>query len=183
MKGMIFNLLEDFITENYSDEIYEEIISKCNLKTQEPFVGPGTYPDEDLFEIIGNTVEKLGVSIEDALKAFGKYIIPKLAEKFPGLMEPYNNPKDFLKVIDNIHYIEVKKLYKDAEPPIFTFINPASDRLIIRYKSKRKLYSLVEGLIAGVAEYYKTSIKQIRTIHEVDGIEVGDFDITFLNPV
>ena len=179
MKGIIFNLLEDFITENHGEETYEEIIENCNLQTKEPFIGPGTYPDEDLLEIVGKTTEKLGISSDDALKAFGKFAFHKLAALFPQFLESYNNPKDFLQSVESVIHVEVKKMYADAYTPTFKYTDPASDKLIIQYHSKRKLYALMEGLINGVAEHYNITIGQNVKIHEVDGREVGDFDLTF----
>ena len=80
MKGVIFNYLEEFITENWGEEKYEEILGECPLKTKEPFVGPGTYPDTDLLAIVSKTVEKLGITLPDALRSFGKFCFPKLSK-------------------------------------------------------------------------------------------------------
>ena len=41
MKGVIFNLFEEFVCESFGDEVWEEILDSAELKTQEPFVGPG----------------------------------------------------------------------------------------------------------------------------------------------
>ncbi|PCH68201.1 MAG: hypothetical protein COC01_04155 [Bacteroidetes bacterium] len=179
MKGIIFNLLEEFITENHGEETYDEIIGNCTLQTKEPFVGPGTYPDEDLLEIVGKTTEKLGISADVALKAFGKFAFHKLAAIFPNFLESYSNPKDFLKSVESVIHVEVKKMYKDAYTPTFIYTDLAPDKLIIQYHSKRKLYALMEGLIDGVGEHFNTTIGQSVKIHEVDGREVGDFDLTF----
>ncbi|MBL4656147.1 MAG: heme NO-binding domain-containing protein, partial [Bacteroidia bacterium] len=103
----------------------------------------------------------------------------KLAATFPQFLESYNNPKDFLKSVESIIHVEVKKMYKDAYTPSFKYTDPAPDKLIIQYHSKRKLYALMEGLINGVGEHYNITIGQNVKIHEVDGREVGDFDLTF----
>ena len=64
MKGIIINITENFITDNYGEEIFDQIMSSCNLKTEDPFVSPGTYPDSDLFEIVVNASKKLEITIE-----------------------------------------------------------------------------------------------------------------------
>jgi len=179
MKGIIFNLLEEFITENHGEETYDQIIESCKLQTKDPFIGPETYPDEDLLEIVGITKEKLGISTDDALKAFGKFAFHRLAALFPNFLEDYNNPKDFLKSVESIVHVEVKKMYEDAYTPTFNYTDSAPDKLVIQYHSKRKLYALMEGLIDGVAEHYDVTIGQNVKIHVVDGREVGDFDLTF----
>ena len=61
MKGIIFNLLEGFLTERLGEEKSDELIESCSLKTREPFVGPGSYPDEDLLAIVDRAVEVTGM--------------------------------------------------------------------------------------------------------------------------
>ena len=179
MKGIIFNLLEDFIIESLDEEQYEAILAECELQTAEPFVGPGTYPDEDLLAIVNKTVQAMGISQADALRAFGKFHIPKLAEKFPDFMTPHKHPKSFLKTIESIVHTEVKKLYPDAKLPQFSYKDPSDKRLTILYKSDRKFCHLVEGLIEGVAEYYDSPIRYKQTKCMLAGEEVCEFNLKF----
>jgi hypothetical protein len=67
MKGIIFNMLEQFIIETADIDTYEEILDECQFSTAEPFIGPGTYPDADLMQIVGKTVEKLQIPLPDVL--------------------------------------------------------------------------------------------------------------------
>lgn len=87
MKGIIFNLFESFVTDNFGQEKYKKIESKTKFKTQEPFVGPGTYPNKNLFALIATAVEILNIPGPDAVKAFGKYMFPKLIDKYPIFVE------------------------------------------------------------------------------------------------
>lgn len=81
--------------------------------------------------------------------------------------------------MDSVIHTEVHKIYPDAYTPTFTYTDPAPNRLIIRYHSKRRLYALMGGLINGVAEYYHLPVQQKITIHQVKDKEVGDFDLIF----
>ena len=180
MKGVIFNLLEDFITENYGEATFDEIVDTCTLNTKEPFVGPGTYPDEDLVEIVTKASAKLGITPDQALFAYGKYIFPKLVATVPQFVEPYNHPKDFLKTINDVIHMEVKKMYTHAYTPKFTYVDTEENKLIIQYSSKRKLYALMGGLIEGVANYFNYTIRQSRKIYVVNGKEVCDFSLYFI---
>jgi len=179
MKGIIFNLLEEFIVGKLGDEGYEALIESCDLETTEPFVGPGSYPDGDLFAIAGKAAEAIGAPLPDALRAFGRFCVPELAKKFPVFFTPHDNPKAFLETVDDIHYMEVVKLYEDAVPPHFEYEDPAPDRLVMKYRSKRKLCRLMEGLIDGVGDYYKTPIRYKQTRCMLDGAEECVFEIEF----
>jgi len=179
MKGIIFNLLESYISETFGEEKYEQIIGQCQLKTTDPFVAPGTYPDEDLIEIVVNTSKVLNISVPDALKGFGRFAFPNLAEKFPFFVEPYHHPKPFLMSIENIIHVEVRKLFKDAYTPQFIYNDTAPNTLTITYNSKRKLYDFMAGLIDGVGAYFKMPIQQTHRIYQKNGEEVCDFELTF----
>ena len=41
MKGIVFNLLEEFITSMLGEEKYEEIVAGCDLKTKGAVCRPG----------------------------------------------------------------------------------------------------------------------------------------------
>ena len=167
MKGLVFNLLEDFIVEGWGEEAYEEIFAECPLKTKEPFVGPGTYPDSDLVTIAQVGAAKLGVTLDEALVAFGKFSFPRLAAKVPKIMRYQRDAKRFLMSIDSVIHVEVRKLFPEAVTPRFTCVDVGEDRLEIRYESDRGLCRFMEGLLLGVAEHFETDIafEQTACLH------------------
>ncbi len=179
MKGIIFNLLEQFISENWGDKVYEEILNECSLETKGPFVGPEGYPDSDLMAIVSKGVEKSGVALPELLRKFGRFCFPIMAEKFPDFVTPYKHPRDFLKAADSIIHLEIKKLWEDAKPPGFVFREPDSDRLIMEYRSERKLCKFMEGLIEGIGDYYNTPIQYRQTRCMLNGEDMCEFDLTF----
>ena len=180
MKGVLFNLLEEFIIENYGEKTFDDILDECSLTTTEPFVGPGTYPDEDLMEIVTKAAAKLGITPDQAMFAYGRYIFPKLVEAVPQFVEHHDHPKVFLKTINDVIHMEVKKMYTHAYTPEFKYFDTEEDKLIIQYSSKRKLYALMEGLIEGVADYFNYTIRRSRKIHDLNGKEVCDFSLYFI---
>jgi predicted hydrocarbon binding protein len=179
MKGIIFNLLEDFLTEHLGEERFEKLIEGCSLKTREPFVGPGSYPDEDLLAIVDRTVEVTGMTKPEALRAFGKFCIGKLAEKYPPFFDRHDDAKSFLKTLNAMHCLEVKKLYADAKPPEFVVEDPSPDRLVMRYLSERKLCPLVEGLIEGVAAHYGAPVRHRQRQCMLAGAPFCEYELEF----
>ncbi|MCG8591341.1 MAG: heme NO-binding domain-containing protein [Proteobacteria bacterium] len=179
MKGIIFNLFEDFVAENWGAETYEEIIDACELKTQEPFVAPGGYPDEDLIEIVSQAVERLDVPLPDALRAFGRYCFPRLVEAYPVFAEGQNDAKQFLLTVESVIHVEVRKLFPDANPPTFEYRDSEADELVIRYRSDRKFCHLMEGLLEGVADHFTTSITSNQTRCALEGAPDCEFHLRF----
>lgn len=180
MKGVIFNLFESFVVDSFGQDVYEDILDEAQLRTEGGiFVGPESYPDEDLLELVSVAVKKLNVKTEDAVRSFGKYMFPKLVELNPKFADDYDNPKDFLKSINDVVHVEVGKLFKNAITPIFKYLNEDEKKISIQYESPRKLCHLMEGLIEGTAEHYKTTIKytQTKCMHKNDDYCL--FELTF----
>ena len=179
MKGIIFSLLEDFVCDNWGDEKFEEILSLCPLKTKEPFVGPKTYPDSDLMTIAEKTAEMLGITLDEALKAFGCYAFPKLAKRYPIFLEDVTSARNFLMSVNSVIHVEVRKLYPNATPPEFSYQDLSGNHLIMSYSSKRGLCSLVEGFIDGVSSHFDTPINTEQTSCTKRGDACCEFDLRF----
>lgn len=168
MKGVVFNILEGFIDESFGDGTFDEIIDTVFIEEIDPFVGPGTYPDEHLFLIVQKAVELKKLDLEPILRTFGKYMFFQLAIKYPNFVQHHDNPKDFIKTVHNVIHVEVKKLFPEAETPKFLYSNDIDGKLTMRYESKRNLFSLAEGLIEGSGEFYNKPVKVIRKSFSVD---------------
>ena len=70
---------------------------------------------------------------------------------------------------DGIHP-EVRKLYPGADTPEFDFDASSPEVLVMNYRSKRKLCSLVEGFTEGAASHYNeaVAIKHPLCMHRGD---------------
>ena len=179
MKGIIFNLLESFICEGWGEATYERILEMCPLATREPFVGPGTYADADLITIASKAAERLGLPLDDALRAFGKYCFPKLVARVPELVAHYTDPMLFLQSVDSVIHVEVRKLFPKAITPTFTYDVTGRDAMVLRYQSKRKLCGFAKGLLDGVAEHFGLPFAITETCCMHHGAEHCAFDLSF----
>jgi hypothetical protein len=179
MKGIIFTLLEEYIVQTQGDEAFEELLESTPLVTTEPFVGPGSYPDEDLHALLAHIVERSGAALSNVLRGFGRFCIPRLVVRFPAFFAGHRHPRTFLLTVSDFHELEVRKLFDDASPPRFEYIDPGPDGLIMRYRSRRQMCHLVEGLIAGVADHFATSIAQRQTSCMAEGALACEFELGF----
>ena len=180
MKGIIINVLEDFISEKFGDETVEEIYEKVKLSDGvPPFIGPLSYPNENIINILDFLSKKTDLSIEKLLYTFGIYVIPIFAKKYPVFFENRSSAKEFLSTVNNIHYMEVKKLYDDVSPPSLIMEDTRDGQSILHYQSKRKLCDLLKGLIQGVADYYKEEVSYNKIQCMKEGAEECIFELTF----
>lgn len=167
MKGVIFKHFEAFVCENFGEAVFEEILETAQLQTEGPFVGPETYPDADLFAMVGVATEKLGISVPDAVHAFGKDLYARLAKAVPMFVDDADDLKSFVKTIHSVIHVEVKKLFPGAETPHFHYEDTGPGRLVLHYTSSRKLCPLVRGLLEGAAESFgeTLSLEETQCMH------------------
>lgn len=178
MKGIIFNAFEQFVIANHGEDFFDDVLARCSLATHEPFVGPGTYPDEDLLELVGQTVKQLGVPLPDALRAFGRFAFPALASAFPVCVRPHGDARSFLRSVDDVIHVEVRKLHPDAATPTFHYRDDG-DALVIEYHSPRALCHVMEGLIDGVADHFSQPISQRQLQCTASGAPHCEFRLEF----
>lgn len=179
VKGVVFNLLEEFVTEQWGEDAYEEILNRCPLKNGAVFVGPETYPDADLAVIVTEACRQLGVAPDSALRAFGRFMFPRLAGKFPVFVKDHTHPRAFLKTIHQVIHVEVRKLMRDADPPDIRWSEPNDRDLVLTYSSRRGMCALMEGLLEGTADYFKTPIGITHTRCTRHGSPSCEFVLTF----
>lgn len=176
MKGIIFTTFEQFVSDSFGPEVYEDILDETELQTTEPFVGPGTYPPGDLMALVGTTIAKLGISLDDALAAFGSYSFPKLASGVPQLMEELDSAQEFFLSLESVIHTEVRKLDPEANPARFTIEETSASTLLMHYESPLGLFALVSGFIDGVAAWYEQPVE--HELVSTDGTN-ATFALTF----
>lgn len=179
MKGVVFNLLEEFICERYGDEVYEEILDAAALETREPFIGPGTYPDADLLALVQQACDQTELSATEMIRGFGKFSFPRLAEAHPTFLEGLDDAKSFLQTVHDVIHVEVRKLHPGAYLPVLEYQDPGPDRLVMIYRSERQLCAYAVGLVEGVAAYYHEQIEleHVRCTHRGD--DACEFHLRF----
>ena len=69
------------------------------------FVGPALYPDSELLALVAEAVEVLSISTPDALRAFGRYSLPKLIASYPDFADASMTAKEFLLSVDGVIHV------------------------------------------------------------------------------
>lgn len=180
MKGIVFNILEALIVEKFGDETMEEIYSKVQFSGDGlPFISPVTYPDSDLYAILTFLVKKTSIPIDDLIFEFGKFMFPVFFEKYPVFFENINSPVEFLKTVNDIIHVEVKKLFEKAAPPVVEVDQLSENQIILHYYSERKLCRLLEGLLEAMALHFNQKISYIHKECMKDGADQCVYEIIF----
>lgn len=178
MKGIIFTVFNKMVEEKFGLNVLENIINESNPPNKGAYTSGTNYPDNELISLILALSNQKKLSIDSLVFAFGQYLIFELHKKYPVFFEE-KSLKEFLISVDSIIHVEVKKIYPDAELPVFKYSSPDKNTLIMKYYSKRKMCTLAEGLINGASLICK---KEYILVHDTcckKGSDHCVFEITF----
>lgn len=149
MKGIVFELLGQAVTEEHGAQAWEDILDAAKLDGV--YTTLGSYANEDLTRLVKAASARLDVPEAAVLKWFGRRALPRLAALYPRFFSAHHSTHDFLLTLNNIIHPEVRKLYPGAEVPVFDFDTSTPGELVIGYSSEKKLCAFAEGLMEGAA--------------------------------
>ena len=155
MKGIIFNLLEQVIAEEYGQDVWEGLLEETGLEGA--YTAVGSYEDSELLALVAAASAKTGNPEDDVVRWFGHKCLPLLAKRYPDFFTPHKTTKSFMLTLNEVIHSEVRKLFPGAYAPSFDF-KEGEDTLELAYESHRNLCSFAEGLIEGAAEHFAEQV-------------------------
>ena len=167
MKGVVFNVVEDVVTEEMSADAWDDVVDKAGVGGA--YTSLGTYPDEELVAIVAATARIAGLTPADTLRLVGRRGFKHLAGRAPHVLEGLDDWRSVLTSLDGIIHPEVHKIYADAETPGFDAVEDG-DGLLVTYASSRRMCALADGFVLGAGEWFNT---ELVVVHE-SCIEQGD---------
>lgn len=167
MKGIVFNVLQSVVTDEYGEETWETLLDGAGLEGA--YTAVGSYADEELVAILKVASSALGTPTDDLLRWFGRKAIPVFAERYPHFFEGHGSARSFVLTLNDIIHPEVRKLYPGADVPVFDF-EEDGDTLRIGYRSMRKMCALAEGLLTGAADRFGETV----TVTQSECMNRGD---------
>jgi len=156
MKGIIFNLLEQVVSEEYDEKTWEALLDGAKLDGA--YTAVGSYPDEDLLALVGAASTALGTPADDVVRWFGRKAMPLMVQRYPQFFEGHESTRPFLLSLNDIIHPEVRKLFPGAYAPSFIFDESVPGKLSLSYVSQRNLCPFAEGLIDGAADHFGETV-------------------------
>ena len=155
MKGIIFNLFEDVVTDQLGEAAWDELVDAAQVEGG--YTAIGAYSDAEFLQLLRCLPDAETRTMPDTLRWFGLLAMGRLTTIYPGFFEPHTTTTSFLLTLNDIIHPAVRCLYPGADVPVFEFTHvPAADGggLIVHYRSVRRLCHLAEGFVQGAAAYY-----------------------------
>src|SRR5437773_2399002 len=125
MKGIVFNLLEQVVRQEYGEATWDQLLAAARLDGA--YTSLGSYRDEDLYQLVGAAASALGLEPDAVVRWFGRKAMPLLAQKYPKFFEPHRSTRAFVLTLNDIIHPEVRKLYPGAQVPVFGFDTSSAD--------------------------------------------------------
>jgi len=160
MKGVVFNLLEEAVRNQYGEDTWDELLEAAHLEGV--YTSLGSYHDEELLKLVEVAERKLATPADSIVRWFGRSALPLLAERYPGFFNAHQSTRPFLLTLNTIIHPEVRKIYPGADVPVFDYDTSATDVLVMGYSSARKLCAFAEGLIEGAAAHYAETVDIVQ---------------------
>lgn len=152
MKGIIFNLLADAVSDEHGPAMWDDLIADAGASGV--YTSLGSYPDAELEGLVLAAAARLRVPAPDVLRWFGRAAMPRLATTYPDFFTTPPDLRGFILSLNQIIHAEVRKLYPGAICPHFDFGDRRDGALEMVYRSPRRLCGLIEGFVAGAAAHY-----------------------------
>ncbi|RIV90213.1 heme NO-binding protein [Aurantiacibacter xanthus] len=170
MKGIVFNLLQEAVEAEFSEEAWDSLIDASGVSGA--YTSLGSYPDEELFALVAAAAALLEKDQADILRWFGRNAMPMLQSRYPQFFASHRGARSFILSVNDIIHPEVRKLYAGASCPHFHFDEDRAGRLLLGYRSPRQLCQLAHGFIEGSLNHFgeRATIEHVLCMHKGDGI-------------
>lgn len=154
MKGIVFREFIDMVENEFSLEIADQIISASSLSTGGAYTAVGTYPHEEMVQLVSHLSELTGQPVPALLQHFGRLLFRRFAAIHPQYATSHTSVFSLLRELDGNIHAEVHKLYNDVELPSFTYEVLDENRMVFHYTSHRALADFAQGMIEGCIAYF-----------------------------
>jgi len=168
MKGLIFREFIDMVETQFSAQMVDDIIQASTLESGGAYTTVGTYPHDEMLQLVEQLSIRSEIPIPGLLRHFGRHLFHRFTVIHPEYITSHASAFDLLKVLDDEVHVEVRKLYQDAEVPTFDYQDLSDNRMLFIYQSSRPLADCAHGLIEGCVEHFGETMSIERTDLPVD---------------
>lgn len=172
MKGVVFTEFLDFVEDQTSYDVVDEILERADTPSGGVYSATGKYDYEELASLVTHLSKIIDQPVPALLRAFGKHLMGRFYDFYPQFFVTETDSLSLLEKVENHVHVEVKKLYPDAELPTLDVTRQGPDDVRVQYISCRPLGDLALGLIEGCAEHFGESV-DLSVVKEDDGLHIS----------
>ncbi len=167
MKGVIFNVVEEVVTEQYGADTWDALLDAAGVEGA--YTSLGNYDDAQLVALVEAAASALSTSAADVLRIVGRAGFAKLSGRYPHFVAAHTTSRTVFHELNSVIHPQVLSLYPGASVPHFA-VEGDGAQLVLHYTSDRGLCHLAEGLAEGLAASFDENI----AIHQSSCRHRGD---------
>lgn len=155
MKGILLNAVEEAVTREWGEEMWDDLLIDSGLDGA--YTALGNYADVEFVALAHAAADRLHSPVDDVLRTLGRLTFEPLLSRYAGLPTTAKSLRDFLPNVNEVIHPQVLKLYPGASVPRFA-LRDNGDDLELDYLSVRDMCTLAEGLVLGAADHYGEAV-------------------------
>ncbi len=172
MKGIVFTEFLDLVETKFGLEMVDKIIEQSQLDSNGVYTSVGTYQFSEMLQLLQHLSANTGIDIDNLLLVYAEHFFGVLEASYPELLATYKDPIEMLASIENHIHVEVRKIYPDAELPVFIVEEKTAQSLVMVYKSSRAMHHFGLGLMNKTFEHFNSTATIVLEKIKADGTEV-----------
>lgn len=162
MKGIVFTEFIEMAEGQFGWETMEDVIDQAELPSGGAYTTVGTYAHQEMVTLATLLSKKVGLTVPELLIAYGKHLFHRFYALYPHFYINNSDAFSFLEKVDEYIHVEVRKLYPDAELPVFRYERPFPHQLIMAYQSERPFADFAQGLLLECIVHFDEPIHLAR---------------------
>lgn len=179
MKGIIFTEMLAMAEDEIGERRVDHILDQLNLDSGGAYTSVGNYPCSELMQLVEAYGDHTGCPVGELQRALGYYTLMRFTDSYAEFFSGKADALAMLESIENdVHAVEVRKLYPDAEVPSLAAERLSPKSLRLTYRSPRPLADFCQGLIEACVEHFGTPGQLTRRDIPTPGEIVAEFTIT-----
>jgi Haem-NO-binding len=154
MLGLVFTEFIEMVEARFSPEVADAMLAGAGFEHGGAYTAVGYYPVDEMHCMVRELSRHTGEPADALVQTFGRHLARRFSQAHGQYFSPHQHPFELLASIDGHIHVEVRKLYPQAQLPHFEVLERTSGRMLLRYRSERRLQMLALGLIEGVMDHY-----------------------------
>lgn len=158
MYGLINSSMRRMVIEHNGADFWARLASDFDLP--DDFSTMRSYSDDLTYRMVSALSERLAIGPDAVLEGFGRFFIRDISgSEFGSMVKIFG--ADFRQCLSNLNMMHehMGGSFEGMIPPRFYIEELNANELVVKYYSQRRgMESMVIGLLAGLAEFYKENL-------------------------
>ncbi|EKO3916515.1 heme NO-binding domain-containing protein [Vibrio fluvialis] len=158
MKGIIFTEFLELVEDKFGLDVLDQVLEQA--ADSGVYTSVGSYDHKALVKLFIELSRVTGIDSNELQRVYGVSVFQSLYRTVPASanLSQVNSCFAFIRHVEDYIHVEVKKLYPDAKPPRFLFIDESATEVSFDYQSARCMSHVCLGLLQGCADYFGEKI-------------------------